>query len=71
MPSDFYVGDKALYVSALAAGKQMFSPDGRMPEGGPDTVLRVLSQFRGNLKGKPVDLSKTYTNVFVDSAGAS
>ena len=71
MPSDFYVGDKALYVSALAAGKQMFSPDGRMPEGGPDTVLRVLSQIRGNLKGKPVDLSKTYTNVFVDSAGAS
>jgi NitT/TauT family transport system substrate-binding protein len=71
LPADFYVGDKDLYVTALAAGKQMFSPDGRMPEGGPETVLRVLSQIRGNLKGKQVDLKRTYTNAFVDAAGAS
>jgi len=68
MPEAFYVGDRALYVTALANGKQMFSPDGLMPDAGPPTVLNVLSQIRGNLKGKPIDLTKTYTNAFVSAA---
>jgi NitT/TauT family transport system substrate-binding protein len=43
----------------------MFSPDGRMPAGGPETVLQVLSGFNPNVKGKHIDLSKTYTNEFI------
>ncbi|MFC5520651.1 ABC transporter substrate-binding protein [Polaromonas jejuensis] len=65
MPSDFYVGDKAGYVKALADGKGMFTVDGVMPAGGPETVLSVLSTFSKNFKGKTVDLSKTYTTEFV------
>lgn len=65
MPADFYVGDKAGYVQALASGKGMFTADGVMPAGGPETVLRVLSAFSPNLKGKAVDLGKTYTTEFV------
>jgi NitT/TauT family transport system substrate-binding protein len=68
MPRAFYVGDRQLYVSALAHGLEMFSPDGRMPPDGPATVLSVLSQIRGNLKGKSIDLARTYTNEFVDAA---
>jgi NitT/TauT family transport system substrate-binding protein len=68
MPRAFYVGNRQLYVSALARGLQMFSPDGRMPPDGPATVLKVLSQIRGNLKGKSIDLARTYTNEFVDAA---
>jgi NitT/TauT family transport system substrate-binding protein len=68
MPKDFYVGDKASYVKALADGKSMFTPDGVMPAGGPETVLAVLSGFNKNLKGKTVDLSKTYTTEFVKNA---
>jgi NitT/TauT family transport system substrate-binding protein len=43
----------------------MFTPDGVMPAGGPETVLSVLSGFSKNVKGKTVDLSKTYTTEFV------
>ncbi len=65
MPKDFYVGDKEGYVKALAEGKGMFTADGVMPKGGPETVLSVLSAFSKNVKGKTVDLSKTYTTEFV------
>lgn len=70
MPSAFYVGDRQLYVDALANGLEMFSPDGRMPADGPTTVYKVLSQLRGNLKEKSIDLTKTYTTDFVDKAQA-
>jgi NitT/TauT family transport system substrate-binding protein len=65
MPKDFYAGDKEGYIKALAEGKGMFTPDGVMPAGGPETVLQVLSGFSKNVKGKTVDLSKTYTTEFV------
>ncbi|MBD5655027.1 MAG: ABC transporter substrate-binding protein, partial [Candidatus Eremiobacteraeota bacterium] len=68
MPADYYAGDKALYVKALEDGKGMFTPDGRMPAGGPETVLSVLSAFSKSVKGKNVDLSRTYTFEFVDAA---
>ena len=68
MPRDFYVGDKDGYVKALDAGKGMFTPDGVMPEDGPKTVLAVLSEFSKNVKGKQIDLSKTYTTEFVKNA---
>ena len=67
MPKDFYVGDKEAYVKALAAGKAMFTPDGVMPEGGPETVLSVLSAFKKDLQGKQIDLTKTYTTEFVNT----
>jgi len=65
MPKDFYVGDEASYVKALDQGKGMFTADGVMPQGGPETVLSVLSAFSSNVKGKKIDLSKTYTTEFV------
>lgn len=68
MPADYYVGDKEGYVKALDAGKGMFTPDGVMPEDGPATVLAVLSGFSKNVKGKTIDLSKTYTTEFVKAA---
>jgi NitT/TauT family transport system substrate-binding protein len=68
MPKDFYVGDKEGYIKALADGKAMFTADGVMPAGGPETVLAVLSGFSKNVKGKTVDLSKTFTTEFVKNA---
>lgn len=68
MPRDFYAGDKEGYVKALAEGKGMFTPDGVMPAGGPETVLAVLSEFSKNVKGKKVDLARTYTTEFVKNA---
>jgi NitT/TauT family transport system substrate-binding protein len=68
LPKDFYAADKEGYVKALAEGKSMFTADGVMPAGGPETVLAVLSAFSKNVKGKTVDLSKTYTTEFVKNA---
>ena len=65
MPADFSVGDRAGYIKALSEGKGMFTPDGVMPQGGPETVLAVLSGFSKSVKGKTIDLSKTYTTEFV------
>ncbi|HEV2678390.1 MAG TPA: ABC transporter substrate-binding protein [Aliidongia sp.] len=67
MPAEYYAGDKAAYIKALRDGKARFTPDGRMPIDGPPTVLAVLSGFSKNLKGKAIDLSRTYTDSFVDA----
>ncbi|RQS26468.1 MULTISPECIES: ABC transporter substrate-binding protein [unclassified Burkholderia] len=66
MPADYYGGNKALYVQALKASLPMYSPDGKMPDGGPETVLRVMSAFNPHIKGKHINLSRTYTNSFVN-----
>ncbi|HVO02306.1 MAG TPA: ABC transporter substrate-binding protein [Candidatus Cybelea sp.] len=68
MPKDYYVGDPQMYIDALANGKQMFTADGKMPEDGPPTVLKVLSTFDKSVMGKTIDLSKTYTTEFVTAA---
>lgn len=68
MPKEYMVGDRDGYVKALEAEKGMFTPDGLMPQGGPETVLAVLSGFSKNLKGKTIDLSKTFTSEFVKNA---
>ena len=68
MPKDYYVGDRDGYVKALADGKAMFTSDGVMPQDGPKTVLTVLASFKDDLKGKEIDLSKTYTTEFVKNA---
>ncbi len=68
MPKDYYVGDKALYVKGLAEGKAQYTPDGRMPKDGPETVLKVQQAFNKTVQGKQIDLSKTYTTQFVDVA---
>ncbi len=68
MPTEYFAGDRDLYIQALAHGKAMFTADGRMPDSGPATVLKVLSAFDKNVQGKRIDLSQTYTTEFVSAA---
>jgi NitT/TauT family transport system substrate-binding protein len=68
VPNDYYAGSRDLYVSALAQNKTMFTPDGRMPAGAPESVLKILSAFNPTVKAARIDLSRTYTNEFVDTA---
>jgi NitT/TauT family transport system substrate-binding protein len=65
MPRDYYGGNKLLYVRALNASLPMYSADGKMPDGGAENVLRIMAAFSPNIKGKHIELSKTYTNEFV------
>jgi NitT/TauT family transport system substrate-binding protein len=66
MPKDYGGNDKALYVSALKASLPMFTADGKMPADGPPTVLKVLSGFSPAVMGRHIDLSRTFTNRFVN-----
>lgn len=56
------IGVKSAYVKA------MFTPNGVIPAGGPETVLAVLSGFSKNMKCKTVDVSRTCTSEFVKKA---
>lgn len=68
MPAAVYAGDRRLYEGALSDGKAMFTPDGRMPTHGPETVLSVLSTINANVRDRSIDLSKTFTTEFADTA---
>ena len=68
MPADYYAGDKALYVTALDAQKSTFTADGKMPSTGPQTVADIETKYVASMKGKTFDISKSYTNAFVNAA---
>jgi NitT/TauT family transport system substrate-binding protein len=66
MPADYYKGiGKDAYTAALNSEKGIFNPTGIMPADGPPTCLAVLGAFNDKVKGKSIDLSKTYTDEFV------
>ena len=69
LPEDYYGGDKAAYVQALADSYEMFSPTGKMDKAAADFVLSILKQFNEAVQKNPsIDVSKTFTNEFVDNA---
>jgi NitT/TauT family transport system substrate-binding protein len=69
MPAEYYTGvGRAAYVKALTDEKGIYTADGVMPQGGPQTVLNVLSSFDPNVKGHNIDLTKTYTTEFAQKA---
>ncbi len=70
MPKDYAGDDPDLYVESIKDSSPMFTTDGVMPDGGPETVLDVLGTFSDVVKAKKddIDLSKTYTTKFADSA---
>lgn len=68
MPPDYYAGNKALYVTALQNQLSIFSPDGVMPTGAPESVLGVENASKLIPAGSKIDLSMTFTNEFVNNA---
>jgi len=71
VPESFLLGDRALYLDSWQHVKEAMSPDGLMPEDGPATSLKTLQAFDETVKGKPIDVSKAWTNDFVKKALAS
>ena len=68
MPPQYVGKDKALYVAALKNTLPMFSETGRMDPKGAEAVLAVFAQSVPAVAKANIDLSKTYTNKFVDEA---
>ena len=67
MPPEF-TKDKDLYIAALKNTMAMYSDTGRMDPKGASAVLAVFSQASPEVAKAKIDLSKTYTNKFVDEA---
>jgi NitT/TauT family transport system substrate-binding protein len=67
MPPEF-TKNKALYISALKNTMAMYSDTGRMDPKGASAVLAVFSKSSPAVAKANIDLSKTYTNKFVDEA---
>ena len=70
MPEDLVGGDKALYLAALKNTIPMYSTTGLMDPKGAQAVLEVFSQSLPEVANAKIDLSKTYTNAFVERAAA-
>jgi NitT/TauT family transport system substrate-binding protein len=68
MPPEYVGKDKATYIAALKNTLPMYSNDGRMDPKGAAAVLAVFSQSSPAVAKANVDLSKTYTNKYVDEA---
>jgi NitT/TauT family transport system substrate-binding protein len=70
MPDELIGPDKALYLAALKNTLPMYSINGKMDPKGAEAVLAVFSQSVPEIAKAKIDLSKTYTNRFVDEANA-
>jgi NitT/TauT family transport system substrate-binding protein len=68
MPDNLVGADKTLYLAALKNTIPMYSTTGKMDPKGAQAVLDVFSQSSPEVKNAKIDLSKTYTNKFVEQA---
>ena len=68
MPEELVGPDKALYLAALKNTIPMYSTTGRMDPKGAEAVLNVFSQSSPDVAKAKIDLSKTYTNKFVEQS---
>jgi NitT/TauT family transport system substrate-binding protein len=71
MPDEMVGRNKALYLLALKNTIPMYSETGRMDPKGADAVLAMFSVGSPEIASAHVDVSKTYTNRFVDQAGSA
>src|SRR5712671_5120996 len=68
MPAEMVGKDKALYLAALKNTIPMYSKTGLMDPKGAAAVLAVFSESSPDVAKANIDVSKTYTNKFVDQA---
>jgi NitT/TauT family transport system substrate-binding protein len=69
MPANLVGPDKAGYLEALKNTIPMYSTTGKMDPKGAAAVLAVFSLSSPEVANANIDVSKTYTNKFVDAAG--
>lgn len=68
MPETLVGPDRELYLAALKNTIPMYSTTGKMDPKGAQAVLAVFSQSVPEIAQANIDLSKTYTNKFVEQA---
>ena len=70
VPESYLLGDRAVYVDAFLAAKGALSPDGLIPEAGPETARRALASIYPEIANGKIDLAAIWTNDYVKRADA-
>lgn len=70
VPEGFLLGDRAVYIDAFLAAKGALSPNGMIPDKGPQTAFNALASVDAKLAAAKLDLKAVYTNDFVKKANA-
>ena len=68
VPDSYFLGDRAVYLAAFNKAREAISPDGLLPEDGPQTAWKALGSFDPLVKAARIDLKKTFTNDFAQRA---
>ena len=68
MPEEMVGKNKELYLAALKNTIPMYSQTGKMDPKGAEAVLAVFSEGSPDVAKANIDVTKTYTNTFVDQA---
>ena len=68
MPPEMVGKNKELYLAALKNTIPMYSENGKMDPKGADAVLAVFSESSPEVAKANIDVTKTWTNKFVDHA---
>ena len=71
MPPEYALGNPVTYAQALAMSKPTYSQDGRFVTGAAETAHQFLKVFDPGVAAATIDMSKTYTNRFVEQAHAA
>jgi NitT/TauT family transport system substrate-binding protein len=69
MPQNLVGPDKAGYLDALKNTIPMYSTTGKMDPKGAEAVLAVFSQSSPEVAKANIDVTKTYTNKYVEAVG--
>ena len=68
VPEEYFLGDKALYLAAVKANKQVYSLTGLVAPAGMQSSADMLTAFDPELKAAKVDLSRTFEDRLVRKA---
>lgn len=68
VPSEYHLGDKALYISAVKASLEAYSRDGIVAAESIKRSMDFLQQFDKDMKEAKIDTAKTWDGRFVAKA---
>jgi NitT/TauT family transport system substrate-binding protein len=68
VPTDYFLGDRAIYAQALKANLLVYSRTGIITRQGMNSALKMMATFDPELKDRKIDLAKTFEDRFIKRA---
>ena len=64
VPPEWVKVNREYYFAAFNAEREVFSPDGLVPDGAPERVLAMVRGVNEAARAASIDLARTYSNRF-------